>query len=171
MTSVYAKLPTDILPARQRLIPRPIPLDGMAVLAVCERPAGKGIAMEYLWVGIGGFAGANARYIVGIFVGERVSSAFPYGTFLVNLTGSLAIGVILTLLTEVLIADPLWRRLIVIGFLGGFTTFSSYTYESIQLVEQGAWGQALAYILGSNLLGLMACAAGVIAARAIGRIG
>ncbi|MGH2562119.1 MAG: fluoride efflux transporter CrcB [Thermomicrobiales bacterium] len=127
--------------------------------------------MEFLWVGVGGFAGANARYIVGTFVGGRIGTAFPYGTFLVNVAGSLAIGVILTLLTEVLITDPLWRRLVVVGFLGGFTTFSSFTYEAIALIEEGAWGQALSYVVGSNLLGLAACAAGVVAARAIGRIG
>jgi CrcB protein len=127
--------------------------------------------VEYLWVGVGGFVGANARYVVGNVVGDRLGTAFPYGTFLVNLAGSLAIGVILTLLTEVLIADPFWRRLIVIGFLGGFTTFSSYTYEAIALIEQGAWTRAAAYVLGSNLLGLAACGAGVILARAIGRVG
>lgn len=139
--------------------------------AACWRAGRGGKGVEYLWVGLGGFAGANARYVVGSVVGGRVGGAFPYGTFLVNLAGALAIGVILTLLTEVLIADPLWRRLVVVGFLGGFTTFSSYTYEAIALIEQGAWGQALAYIVGSNLLGLAACAAGVILARALGRIG
>jgi CrcB protein len=127
--------------------------------------------VEYLWVGVGGFAGANARYVVGAFVGDRIGGAVPYGTFLVNLAGSLAIGVILTLLTEVLIADPLWRRLVVVGFLGGFTTFSSYTYEAIALVEDGAWTEALAYVLGSNLLGLAACAAGIALVRWIARIG
>ncbi|MGH2533107.1 MAG: fluoride efflux transporter CrcB [Thermomicrobiales bacterium] len=125
--------------------------------------------MEYLWVGVGGFTGANARYVVGAIVGDRIGGAFPYGTFLVNFAGSLAIGIVLTLLTEVVIADPVWRRLVVVGFLGGFTTFSTYTYEAIILIEDGAWGQALAYVLGSNLLGLAACGAGIVLVRAFER--
>ena len=125
--------------------------------------------MEYLWVGVGGFAGANVRYVLGAWIGNRFGAGFPYGTLLINVTGSLLIGVILTLLTEQLIVDPLWRRLLIIGFLGGYTTFSSYSYEALALVEQGNWSRALSYILGTNILSLLACYMGIIMARTIER--
>ena len=125
--------------------------------------------MEYVWVGVGGFAGANVRYVLGAWIGNRLGAGFPYGTFFINLSGSLLIGVILTLLTEQLVVDPLWRRLIVIGFLGGYTTFSSYSYEALALIEQGSWNRALSYVIASNILGLFACYLGIIMARAVER--
>ena len=125
--------------------------------------------MEYLLVGIGGFLGVNARYVLGGLLAERLGAEFPYGTLVVNLTGSLAIGVILVLLTERLAADPAWRLLLVVGFLGGYTTFSTYTFEALQLVEAGQWARALWYVVGSNLLGLLAALTGMMLARAVGR--
>ncbi len=125
--------------------------------------------MEYLWVGVGGFVGANARYVVGRAVGDRLGDAFPYGTLIVNLIGAFLVGIILTILTERLVADPLWRQLIVVGFLGGFTTFSAYTFEAVALMDAGRWGAALRYIVGSNLLGLLLCLAGVALARVLVR--
>ena len=125
--------------------------------------------MEYLLVGVGGFLGANARYVIGGVIAERLGAAFPAGTLIVNLTGSLAIGVILVLLTERLAADPAWRLLLVVGFLGGYTTFSSYTIEALLLAEAGQWDRALWYVLGSNILGLAATYAGMLVARSVGR--
>ena len=125
--------------------------------------------MEYLLVGIGGFLGANARYVLVGLIAERLGAAFPHGTLIVNLTGSLAIGVVLVLLTERLAADPAWRLLLVVGFLGGYTTFSSYTYEAVALAEAGQWARAAWYVLGSNVLGLAATTAGMLLARAAGR--
>ncbi len=121
--------------------------------------------MEYLWVGVGGFVGANARYVVGRAVGDRLGDAFPYGTLVVNLVGAFLVGVVLTVLTERLVADPVWRQLIVGGFLGGFTTFSAYTFEAVALMDAGRWGAALRYVVGSNLLGLLLCLAGIALAR------
>ncbi len=121
--------------------------------------------MEYLWVGVGGFVGANARYVVGRAVGDRLGDAFPYGTLVVNLIGAFLVGVVLTILTERLVAGPLWRQLIVVGFLGGFTTFSAYTFEAVALMDAGRWGAALRYVVGSNLLGLLLCLAGIALAR------
>ena len=123
--------------------------------------------MEYLLVGVGGFLGANARYILGALIAERLGTTFPYGTLIVNLTGSLAIGIILVLLTEHLAADPAWRLLLVVGFLGGYTTFSSYTFEALLLAEAGQWGRALWYVLGSNVLGLVAAFVGMLLARRV----
>jgi len=123
-------------------------------------------AMEYIWVGVGGFVGANARYIVGRFAAHRFGDAFPVATLIVNLTGSFAIGLLLTLLLDRWVAHPAWRLLLAVGFLGGYTTFSSYTYETLLLIEKGGWTRAVVYSAGSVLLGLGACAAGI----AIGRL-
>jgi CrcB protein len=109
------------------------------------------------------------RYAVTEWCTERFGAGFPTGTLIVNVSGSLFIGILLTLLTEQLDVDPLWRRLIVVGFLGGYTTFSSYTYEAVALAEQGAWGRAGLYVVASNVLALLACVAGVALVRAAGR--
>ncbi len=125
--------------------------------------------MDYLWVGIGGFFGANSRYIVSRVIADRLGSAWPYGTFFVNLAGALIIGILVTTLTERVIADPFWRQLLVIGFLGGFTTFSSYTFDAMTLVHDGEWRASLLYVLGSNILGLFCCYLGIVIARAVWR--
>ncbi len=93
--------------------------------------------MEYLWVGFGGFLGANTRYALGLWIVSRLGSAFPFSTLLINVTGSFAIGALLVLLTERFVTDPAWRLFLVVGFLGGYTTFSSYTFEALTLIEQG----------------------------------
>ncbi len=121
--------------------------------------------MDYLWVGIGGFLGANARYGMTRLVADRLGTNWPWGTFLINLIGAFLIGIVLTSLTERTVADPVWRQVIVIGFLGGYTTFSSYTFEAIALAQGGEWRAATLYVLGSNILGLIACAAGITLAR------
>lgn len=125
--------------------------------------------MDYLWVGLGGFLGANARYALGGWLINRAGLAAPQHTLVVNLTGSLAIGLLLTLLTERLIVDPAWRLLLIVGFLGGYTTFSSFTFEGLTLLREGRWLAACWYIVGSNALGLAATYGGMVLARAIGR--
>lgn len=124
--------------------------------------------MEYLWISLGGVAGANVRYALGRWIANRYGAGFPYGTFLINVTGAFAIGVILTLVTESFIADPRWRLLLVVGFLGSYTTFSSYTYETFALADRGDWTRAAVYVIGSNAAGLAACVAGVLFVRAFG---
>jgi fluoride exporter len=123
--------------------------------------------MDYLWIGLGGFAGANARYVLGRAIADRAGTAFPYGTFTINVTGSLLIGIIMTLLTERWVADPAWRLILVVGFLGGYTTFSSYTFEAINLFQQGQTARAFTYIVGSNSLGLVGCYFGIVIARSL----
>ena len=120
---------------------------------------------RFLWVGVGGFVGANARYAVGRLLTGRLGDGFPYATLLVNVSGSLAIGVVLTLLTERFMANPAWRLLVVVGFLGGYTTFSAYAFETLALMERGAWARTAAYVLASNVAPLLGCYAGIVLAR------
>src|SRR5918998_680205 len=87
--------------------------------------------VEYVWVGLGGFVGANARYGLTGLVARRLGSGFPFGTLLINVSGSLLIGLILTALVERFVADPAWRLLLVVGFLGGDTTLTPYSFEAI----------------------------------------
>jgi CrcB protein len=122
--------------------------------------------MEYLWVGLGGAFGAVARFGVSQLASDRWSAALPYGTFLVNVTGSFAIGLIFTFLLD-RDADPVWRLLVVTGFLGGYTTFSSYSFELVTLIGNGRFGWSALYLVASNLLGLAACVAGAICARTL----
>jgi CrcB protein len=121
---------------------------------------------EYVWVAIGGMLGAMARFGVGKAVAGTWGSALPYGTLVVNLTGSFAIGLLLTVLLD-RVADPLWRLLLVTGFLGGYTTFSAYSYELIALIVSGRVTWAAAYLVASNLLGIAACFAGTACGRLI----
>src|SRR6266542_1096488 len=115
------------------------------------------VLLQYVWVSLGGGLGALARYALGGWIAGRAGTAFPLHTFLINVTGSLVIGVLLTLLTERFEVDPAWRLFLVVGFLGGYTTFSSYTFEGLTLLQAGEWGRAAWYVLGSNGLGLAAC--------------
>jgi fluoride exporter len=123
--------------------------------------------VDFLWVGVGGFAGAVARYALGLAIVERLGSSFPWHTLLINLTGSFAIGIVMVLLIDRSMLDSHLRLLLAVGFLGGYTTFSSYTFEAITLIERGAWMPSLAYLLASNLLGLLATVGGISLARAL----
>lgn len=119
---------------------------------------------RYIVVGLGGFIGANARYIVGDWVKSRWGADFPYGTFLINITGCFILGIFGTLLQRYAWNDNL-RLLVAVGFVGAYTTFSTFEYESLQLITDGAWGKALLNLIGSVVLGFMAAYLGVILAR------
>lgn len=121
--------------------------------------------LDLWWVGIGGFVGAIARYVMGRAIHDRVDTTFPAGTLAINVLGSIAIGVLVTLLAERYAPNHALRLLIVTGFLGGYTTFSSFSYEAITLADRGQLGRALVYILGSNGLALAGCAAGIALVR------
>jgi CrcB protein len=121
--------------------------------------------LPFLAISLGGVLGANARYLVSVYVAERLGAAFPYGTLLINVSCSLIIGFFLTLATERFSIDPLWRLFFATGFLGAYTTFSSYTFEAAQLVRDGAYGLALVYLFGSVLAGMIGVFAGIVAAE------
>ena len=120
-----------------------------------------------LWISIGAIVGANLRYFVAQQVAKITSPGFPYGTMLINFTGSFALGFFLIWTTERVLADPRWRLLIAVGFCGGYTTFSSYAYESFALMEKGQWVPAILNVAGSNLLCLFAVLLGAMLARSV----
>jgi len=123
--------------------------------------------LNYLWIALGAVVGASARYSLSLLIARRFSTAFPYGTLLINITGSLVVGFFLVFSTERVLLDPRWRLLIVIGFCGSYTTFSSYAFESFALMEQGQWLMSGINIIGSNILCLAAVLAGAAIARAL----
>lgn len=120
---------------------------------------------RYLYIALGAALGANARYLVGLWAGARFGAGFPYGTFLVNVTGSLILGFLLALTTGRLALSGEMRLLLAVGFLGSYTTFSSYTVESLTLLRSGSLGSGLLNIFGNNLLGLAAALGGVLLAQ------
>jgi CrcB protein len=123
--------------------------------------------MHLVYIGLGGFAGAIARYALDGWVADRLGAAFPFGTLLVNLSGALLIGLLFALMIErgVLSADL--RGPLMIGLIGSYTTFSTLALESWRLVEDGAWLLAVANLGGSMLLGVAAVLAGLAIGRAL----
>jgi CrcB protein len=123
--------------------------------------------MPLVMVALGGAAGAVARYVVDGFVAERAAGAFPWGTLVVNLSGSLVLGVLFALAVERGVLPASIRGPLMIGFIGAYTTFSTLMLESWRLWEDGAVGLALANSLGSVALGLVALFAGLTIGRAV----
>ena len=120
-----------------------------------------------LWISIGAIVGANLRYFVGQSVAKLLSSSLPYGTLIINITGSFILGFFLVWTGERVLADPRWRLLIAIGFCGGYTTFSSFAYETFALFEQGRFAASALNVIVTNLLCLLGVAAGAAIARGI----
>lgn len=122
--------------------------------------------VRLLLVGAGGFVGASLRYLVGGLVHRWLPATFPYGTLLVNVSGCFLIGVLASLAEERMIG-PLARVFWMVGVLGGYTTFSSFGYETISLLREGSHASAWANVLGQVMLGLAAVWAGAAAGRAL----
>lgn len=120
-----------------------------------------------LWISLGAILGANARYFLSRWVARVITASFPYGTMLINVSGSLLLGFFLVWTTERVLADPRWRLLIAIGFCGSYTTFSSYAFETFAFFEQGNWGLLAWNFAGNNLLSLAAVLAGAALARVL----
>jgi CrcB protein len=122
---------------------------------------------RYLVVMLGAALGGLARYVAGTAIMERYGGAFPLGTVLVNISGSFSIGVLMTLLTERWMTHPNWRLFLVVGVLGGYTTFSSFEFETMQAIKRGTPGIALLNVVGSVVVGYAAVWFG---AWAVGRL-
>lgn len=121
----------------------------------------------YLLIAIGGIVGANARFLVSTWSANRIGIDFPYGTLIVNASGSFLMGLLLTLVADRFAGDASARALLATGFLGAYTTFSTFSYETVALVQHGALGPAVAYVAASLIGGLIAVFAGVVAAHAL----
>ena len=121
---------------------------------------------KYLVVLAGAGLGGLARHLAGTWIMSKYAGRFPLGTFVINVTGAFLIGVLMTLLTERWQPHPNWRLFLVVGVLGGYTTFSSFEYETFQAVRAGARWVGLAYVTGSVVLGYFGVWLGtVLAAR------
>lgn len=122
--------------------------------------------MTLLVVGLGGAAGALSRYYAIGWVQALAGTGFPWGTLTVNVTGSFALGFVLVWLQS-MAPSPDVRDLVAVGFLGSFTTFSTFSYETLALLREGAWWRAGSYTLGSVVVCVLACAAGAALATTL----
>ncbi|HJT69991.1 MAG TPA: fluoride efflux transporter CrcB [Terriglobales bacterium] len=118
-------------------------------------------------ISLGAIFGANARWIISRFAAKILGPVFPYGTLFINIAGSFIVGFFMIWSTERVLLDPRWRLLIVVGFCGAFTTFSSFAYETMAYFEQGQWALLFTNFLSNNLLCLGAALAGMAVARVL----
>jgi CrcB protein len=124
------------------------------------------LSKDFLVISLGAIVGANARYLMSRYAARLLGPVFPYGTLIINVLGSMMVGFFVIWTTERVLADPRWRLLVVVGFCGSFTTFSSYAFETMAYFEQGQWLLMLTNILSNNLL----CLGGALAGMALARV-
>jgi CrcB protein len=122
---------------------------------------------KYLWIAIGGSLGSLARYSLGSMIGSRMGSKFPYGTLVVNITACLLVGFSLAFLERRAELNPAWRFLVPIGFVGAYSTFSTFEWETFSSLQTGAFLMAALYVALSIFLGLIAVWCGFLIARAV----
>jgi CrcB protein len=122
---------------------------------------------RYLMIAIGGAAGAIARYQLAAVIQARIPAGFPLGTFVVNVTGCLVMGIAMTLLTDRLVVHPNWRYLIPVGFIGAYTTFSTFEYETFRAITEGSVMIGFGNIIASVVAGYAALWLGVVFARVL----
>jgi CrcB protein len=123
--------------------------------------------LDFLAISLGAIVGANLRYWMSRYAVRVLGPVFPYGTLGINVLGSFVLGFFLVWTTERVMVDPRWRLLIAVGFCGGYTTFSSYAYETIAFFEQGQWTLMAANFVANNLLACLAVLAGMALARVL----
>jgi fluoride exporter len=122
--------------------------------------------LKYLVIGIGGFLGAIARYELGVYIGSRFGGRFPFGTFVINMSGCFLIGVVVALLARTTLS-PYWRYLVPIGFIGAYTTFSTFEYETLRAVQDGQVITGLLNVVLSVVIGFVAVWLGAVIGRTI----
>ncbi len=120
---------------------------------------------EIVAIGLGGAVGAMARHGVAHACNILFGTNFPYGTLIVNVAGSFLIGIIFVLLVERALLPPVWRSILIVGFLGAFTTFSTFSLQTLALFEEGRAGAALVYVGSSVIICVLAAALGLVLAR------
>ncbi|MFY9935422.1 MAG: fluoride efflux transporter CrcB [Silvibacterium sp.] len=120
---------------------------------------------KYFFIALGGSLGSLARFWVGTAVANRLGTRFPYGTFVINLTACIIVGFALTILGKHAELSPAWRFLIPIGFVGAYSTFSTFEWETFANLQTGAFLIAASYVVLSVLLGLVGVWCGVLIAR------
>lgn len=120
-----------------------------------------------LWISLGAILGANMRYLIARASQNYFSPSIPFGTLIVNITGSFILGLFLAWAADRVFVDPRWKFFIVIGFCGAYTTFSSYSFETISLMEQSKYGLAAFNFFSNNLFCLLATVAGIALAKMI----
>ncbi len=122
---------------------------------------------NFLSISLAAILGANLRYLLSRIAARELGPVFPYGTLFINIAGSFIVGLFLIWTTERVLVDPHWRLVIVIGFCGSFTTFSSYAFETMEFFETGQWGLMLLNIFTNNLLCMGAALSGMALARVL----
>jgi len=122
---------------------------------------------KYMYIAVGGALGAMARFWIGSAVANRLGTKFPYGTFVINITACVIIGFSLTFLAKRTDLNPAWRFLVPIGFIGAYSTFSSYEWETVSTLRSGDFSMAALYAFGSLFLGLVAVWCGILLAEVI----
>ena len=128
---------------------------------------GNSIVLDFLAISVGAIVGANLRYWMSRSAVRWLGPVFPYGTLSINVVGSFVLGFFLVWTSERVLVDPRWRLLIAVGFCGGYTTFSSYAYETMAFFEQGHWTLMAANFFANNLLACGAVVAGMVLARVL----
>jgi fluoride exporter len=123
--------------------------------------------LDFLVISLGAIVGANLRYWMSRGAGRLLGPVFPYGTLSINVLGSFVVGFFLIWTSERVLVDPRWRLLVVVGFCGGYTTFSSYAYETMAFFEQGQWGLMFTNFFANNLLAFGAALVGMALARVL----
>ena len=121
---------------------------------------------DFLAISVAAIVGANLRYLLSRLAARELGPVFPYGTLAINIVGSFIVGFFVIWTSERVLVDPRWRLLVVVGFCGSFTTFSSYAFESMAYFEQGQWALMLTNVLSNNLL----CLGGALAGMALARV-
>jgi fluoride exporter len=122
---------------------------------------------DFLVISAAAIAGANFRYFLSRLAAREFGPVFPAGTLIINVVGSFIVGFFVIWTSERVLLDPRWRLLVVVGFCGSFTTFSSYAFETLSYFELGQWGLMLTNVLSNNLLCLGAALVGMALARAL----
>ena len=123
--------------------------------------------LDFLAISLGAVVGANLRYGMSRIALRVLGPVFPYGTLAINVLGSFLVGFFVIWTTERVMVDPRWRLLVVVGFCGGYTTFSSYAFETMAFLETGQWALMTANFLANNLLACLAALAGMGLARVL----